>query len=122
MKKKVLLAVVLAIVFMVGTLGFAQAENFIWASDYRLITEAYPDNGDFYFYLPGNTIDSNSSCPNRFVIRNTVYDYKDKVASLLSSLKNERRVKVLFDDDDTGCATNVGMLRIIWTAPPRIIK
>ena len=105
MKKCIL--VVLAVLAMAST---AQAENFVWASDYRMITQFYPDT-DLQFYLKGDTIDNNSSCHNRFVIRHTDPNYKVKVATLLTAWENDRAVKVKFDDADTSCGTDVQMFK-----------
>jgi len=86
------------------------AEDFQWVGDYRTITQIYPDT-DFQFYLDGATIDTNSSCPNRFVLRNYYDNYEILVATILAVYQNGDQVKVKFDDDETGCGTTVTMFK-----------
>lgn len=109
---KKLLSLIFAVVVFVGIFtSTSSAENFIWGQDYRTITVVYPDT-DFQFYLSGTTIDPNSSCPNRFVIWHTDGNYEIKVASLLTAFQNGDLIQVKFDNDATGCATNVIMFKV----------
>jgi len=106
--KKLFFAVVM-VIFALSSV--AQAENFVWADGYRTITQFYPDS-DLQFYLSGDTIDTNSSCPNRFVVRHTDPNYNVKVATLLTAWENDRTIKVKFDADDTGCGTDVDLFKV----------
>jgi hypothetical protein len=109
MKKMIIAAVILVSAFVVGS---AQAENFVWADEnYRTVTQVYPDT-DFQFYLDGDTIDTASSCANRFVIRHTDPNYNVKVATLLTAWETDRTVRVMYDADDTSCGTDISMFKI----------
>ncbi len=112
---KKLLTLTLTLTLIIGTLCLfsakAQAENMIWADGYRTITNVYPDS-DFQFYLGGDTIDNSSSCPNRFVIRHNDPNYEVKVATILTAWANNKRIKVKYDDDHTGCGTPVSMFKV----------
>jgi len=106
---------ILSLIFAVAILaGFAattvSAEDYIWSTGYRTITQIYPDT-DFQFYLDGATIDTNSSCANRFVIRNYNANYEILVAALLTAYQNGNEVLVKFDDDITGCGTTIVMFK-----------
>jgi len=105
--KKCIFAV-LAILAMVSTV---QAENLVWANEYRTITQFYPDT-DLQFYLDGDTIDYNSSCANRFVLWHTDPNYNVKVATLLTAWENDRVVRIEFDNSNTGCGTHVRMFKV----------
>ena len=107
---------VLSLIFVVTMLAgvFAlnvSAETYVWNTAYRTITQIYPDT-DFQFYLDGATIDTSSSCANRFVIQHTADNYALKVASLLTAYQNGDQILVKFDEDDTGCGTTVDMFKI----------
>ncbi len=103
--------IILTVVAVLAMVTVAQAENFVWADGYRTITQFYPDT-DLQFYLDGDTIDYNSSCHNRFVIRHTDPNYNVKVVVLLTAWENDRTIKVKFDDADTSCGTDVNMFKI----------
>jgi len=102
--------IILIISAILISVSIAYAANWQWSSDYHQITQVYPDS-DFQFYLDGTVEDINSSCPNRFVVRHDSNNYNVKVATLLEAWKSGKEVKVKFDYDSTGCATDVIMLR-----------
>ncbi len=107
MKKTVLM---FTVILAFCTIQNAYAENFVWAPDYRTIAGVYPDS-DFQFYLDGETIDTASSCANRFVIRHSDPNYNVKVATLLTAWERDRTIKVKYDADDTGCGTDIEVFK-----------
>ena len=108
--KKVLIPICVLAILTGFFISNVSAEDFQWAGDYRTITQVYPDT-DFQFYLDGTTIDVNSSCANRFVLRNYHSNYEVLVAAILTAYQNGDQVKVHFDNDETGCGTSVDMFK-----------
>ncbi len=109
---KKVLSLIFAVTLLSGVfVSNVLAETFAWNTGYRTITQIYPDT-DFQFYLDGATIDTSSSCANRFVIQHTADNYNVKVASLLTAFQNGDTILVKFDEDDTGCGTTVDMFKI----------
>jgi hypothetical protein len=110
--KKLLTVIFAVTILAVIFVSNASAENYLWNNDgYRTITQIYPDS-DFQFYLDGPVIDTNSSCSNRFVIWYTDLNYEVQVASLLTAFQNGYQILIKYDNDNTGCATNVEMFKI----------
>jgi len=109
--KKVLSVIFMAMVFTVIAIPTVSANDWQWSDGYRTVTIIYPDV-NFQFYLDGDRIDPNSSCENRFDIWREDVNYEAKVASLLTAFQNGFKVKVLFDNDDVGCNTDVSRFRV----------
>jgi hypothetical protein len=104
----ILLVIVLSSIFTL----IVFAEDFQWSDDYRKITQVYPDT-DFHFYLDGATIDCNSSCTNRFVIKSTDPNYYIKVGTLLKVFAEGGSIKVNYDRDNCYCKTSVETFKAV---------
>lgn len=110
--------IALATALVVGLLSgaSASAETLVFSPTVKL-TFVYPYNSGVYFAITGSTVDSNSTCPNYFEIRDTEPNFYPKLSGLLTALSTNASVRVVFDDDFTGCWTPVDRFQIDPPSP-----
>lgn len=100
---------------MIGLFFLAYAQNSTAAdwrfSEAREVDYVWPQDGGFMFGLKGATIDVNSmptnaTCPNRFVINTGAYE-KEKIQAVLAAFMLGGTVILKYDHASTLCNTPV---------------